>query len=355
MVNTIFPSVGTEPKLERRCPHCGRRGGQIHSGLAERAISDTKVETIRQQRLRCPFCRTSWTVRSAGVGAGRQRSDRLIGMGVLLYMLGLSYRAVGRFLEAMQWQGSKSTVERDVAHLGHNARDLHERAPAMRVRVLGVDGTGAKMAGQNAGLLFFTDIEGQHLIGVELVKETDTRAVREHVRRVMAMVGAEELRTDELSVYEHVVPEETHKICLAHWLKSKCKRAVDLARQLRAEGLLYESETMLQLKHLLHEHWRSPTLPEAIARLVRRFINCRRGLLWKVNQLLQHIERTWFSVSRDPTDPTNNATERIIGLDYKIRAKTMRGFKNWDKALAHSYLSEFLRGTEGVCALGKVI
>ena len=60
---------------------------------------------------------------------------------------------------------------------------------------------------------------------------------------------------------------------------------------------------------------------------------------WKANQLSQHIERTWDKVSKDGTDRTNNATERLIGLDYKIRAKTMRGFKSGDKALNHCYLS----------------
>jgi len=355
MITTILPSVSTEVKLERHCPHCGRLSGQIHSQVAARAISDTKVEQVFQQRLRCAFCGTTWTVYSQGIGPGRQRSDRLIGMGVLLYMLGLSYRCVERFLHAMQCRGSKSAVERDVDRAGQKARALHNRAPAMRVRILGVDGTGAKMAGKNAGMLFFTDIEGQKLICVEPVKETDAKAVRQHVRRVMALVGAEELRSDELSVYKHVVDQEDHKICLAHWLKSKCKRAADLARQFRAEGMLYESETMLELKRLLHEKWSLPQVPEEIERLVQRFINCRKGLLWKANQLLQHIESSWSSVSRDPADPTNNVTERIIGLDYKIRAKTMRGFKKWQKALAHPYLSEFLRGTDGLCDLRKVI
>lgn len=355
MIATILPSVSSEVKLERHCPHCGRLGGRIHSRVRVRAISDTKVERIFQQRLRCAFCGNTWTLYSQGVGPGRQRSDRVIGMGVMLYMLGLSCRCVERFLHAMGCKGSKSAVERDVDRSGRKAKALHDQAPPVRVRILGVDGTGAKMAGKKAGMLFFTDIEGQRLISVEPVNETDTRAVRMHVRRVMEMVGAEELRTDELSVYKHVVDEERHKICLAHWLKSKCKRASDLARQFRAEGMLYESETMLELKRLLHEKLSYAQLPEEIERLVRRFINCRKGLLWKANQLLQHIERGWPSISRDPVDPTNNVTERLIGLDLKIRAKTMRGFKNSEKNLAHPYLSEFLRGTDGLCDLRKVI
>jgi len=355
MVNYLFPSVGTEVKLERRCPHCHRVGAWLHSGRRQRPISDVRSQSILQQRQRCPFCGTTWTVRAHGVGSGRARSDRLRAMGVFLYMLGLSYRAAATFVHSLEWKGSKSAIERDVAEAGQQAQMLHTEAPPLRARVLGVDGTGAKMAGVNAGMLFFVDVERQRLVCVEPIQETDTQKVRRHVQRVMALVGAEQLRTDELSVYEHTVAEEDHTICLAHWLKSKCKRASDLARRFRAEGMLYESETLLDLKALLHRHWRSPQVPEEIERLVRRFINCRQGLLWKANQLLQHIERTWSSVSRDPVDPTNNATERIIGLTYKIRAKTMRGFKNPHKALCHPYLSQFLRGANGLCDLRQVI
>ena len=195
------------------------------------------------------------------------------------------------------------------------AKTLHFSAPRMRVRVLGVDGTGAKMAGRKAGLLFFVDIDRNRLICVEPVNETDSVKVRRHVRRVMVMVGAEQLRTDELSVYEGIVPEGSRKICLAHWRKSKCRRTWQLYRQLKAEGLKFEASDMLKLLELLKAEPRPPTLPEAAEKLVRRYINCRKGLLWKVNQLLQHIERTWSLVSSDETDRTNNITERIIGLN----------------------------------------
>jgi len=96
-------------------------------------------------------------------------------------------------------------------------------------------------------------------------------------------------------------------------------------------------------------------LPEGVEKLVRRYINCRRGTLWKVNQLLQHIEQTWEHVSSDEGDRTNNATERLIGLDYKIRAKSMRGFKSLEKVLGHPYLSQYIRAVDGVCDLRKVV
>ena len=355
MVHYILPSVQGVLKLERCCPHCHRNNGRIHSALRQRPISDLRVWSIRQQRMKCPYCGTTWTLRAEGVGPGRQRSDRLIGIGVILYMLGLSYRAVEQFLPCLECCGSKSSIERDVAEAGQKAREFHLSAPRMRVRVLGVDGTGAAMAGKNAGVLFYVDIERQKLIYVEPLKEIEAAKVRRHVASVFAAVGAEELRSDEHSVYEGVVPPERHRICLTHWRKSKGKRAYDLYRQAVAEDRPLEAQSALELRKLLREKPRPPTVPKELERLVVRYINARRGLPGKINQLLQHTERTWERVSNDPADATNNVTERIIGLTFKIRANTMRGFKAQRKVLAHPYLASFLRGEDGACDLRKVI
>ena len=147
MVTHILPSVEGVLKLERRCPHCGRNHGRIHSGLRHRAISDPKAQTISQRRMKCPGCGTTWTLRPEGIAPGCRRSRRLVGIGVVLYMLGLSYRGVQQFLPLVGCQGGKSSIERDVAAAGQQATALRSQAPRMRVRVLGVDGTGAAMAG----------------------------------------------------------------------------------------------------------------------------------------------------------------------------------------------------------------
>jgi len=132
-------------------------------------------------------------------------------------------------------------------------------------------------------------------------------------------------------------------------------RAYDLYRQALAEQRPLEAQSMRRLLELLRQKPRPPTVPEELSRLVGRYICCRRGLLWKINQLLQHVERTWEMVGDDPVDPTNNTTERIIGLNLKIGSRTMRGFKSQRKVLEHAYLSSFLRGRDGVCDLRKVI
>jgi transposase-like protein len=356
MVSYILPSVEGVLKLERTCPYCGRTNGRIHSGVRQRPISDMKVQHVVQRRMQCPWCKATWTLRPAGVLPGHQRTRRLEVLGVVLYMFGLSYRAVQDFLPLLECRGSKSSVERDVAAAGAEATELHRRAPRLKVRVLGADGTGAAMAGREAGMLFFVAVgPGGGLIAVQPVREDETDKVRRHVMDVMSQVGAEELRTDEHSVYEGIVPDGRHKLCQTHWLKSKGKRAFDLHRQAVTDGAVLEARTMEELLALLRKRPRAPTVPEELERLVRRYINARRGLPWKVNQLLQHVERTWQKVSDDPADPTNNATERTIGLTFKIRAKTMRGFKAMHKVLAHPLLASYLRGASDVCDLRKLI
>lgn len=355
MVAYRLPSVGQGVELDRHCPYCGRNGGNIHSGIRWRAIRDIRIQRVPQRRMKCPYCRATWTVRCQGVQPGRQRTQRLLGMGVLLYMLGLSYRSVEAFLRCLDCPSGKSTVERDVAQAGQKARTLHCEAPRMRVRIVGVDGTGDTRAGVKGGLLFYVDVDRQKLLLVEALQESDTAKVRRHVRRVLQQVNAEELRTDEHSVYKGISGENRHRICLTHWRKSKGKRAWDIRQQAKREGCDLEVQTMEELLKLLRMQPRPPTPPEELDRLVRRYINARKGLPWKVNQLLQHVERTWAQVSDDPSDPTNNVTERLIGLTFKIRSKTMRGFKSDRKILAHPYLSSFLRGEGGVCRLESVL
>jgi len=355
MVVYKLPSVGKELKLDRHCPHCNCPNGNIHCSLRQRRISDPKAHQVAQRRMRCPRCGTTWTVQAKGVGHGRHRSERLRALGVILYMLGPSYEGAAGFLRLLGWRASSSGIERDVEELGHKARRLHECSLRLGVRILGVDGTGAAVAGRNRGMLFFVDIEGQRLLLAVAVQETDARKVRRLVRKVMRLVGAEELRTDEHRVYQGIMPEGQHRLCLTHWRKSKGKRAYDLYHQAVGENRPLEADSMLQLLEILRMDPRPPTVPEELERLVRRYITAHRGLPGKINQLLQHMERTWSKVSCDPFDATNNVTERIIGQTFKIRAKTMRGFKSLSKVVDHPYLSSFLRGEGGTCDLRKVI
>jgi len=146
------------------------------------------------------------------------------------------------------------------------------------------------VAGLNKGLLLHVDVERIRLVCVESIQEKDADKVRRHGARVMAAVGAEELRTDEYPSYRDVAPEGRHRLCLTHWRKSKCRRAVDLRRRTIAEGRQLEARSMQELLDMLRTGPRPPKAPPELGRPVSRYIRCRKGLLWKINQLLQHVE-----------------------------------------------------------------
>ena len=373
MVHYVLPPVKPTERFERRCWHCQYMGGQIHSGQHHRPIRDIRLSQIPIRRMYCPACGTTWTVRPGGVGPGRQRTDRLRGLGVMFYMLGLSYRAVEAITASLECGVGKSTVERDVAEAGQKAEELHQAGARLKIKLVSVDGTGAAMAGQNRGMLFCVDPVGGRLLRVVYASEEDLAAVRKHIREVMASCGAQVLRTDEHSVYQKAAEQlgiPRHELCAAHWLKSKQCRVRQLREQACASGRTPDLVGLDELREILRHRPRSHDPPEELMRLVRRYIGCRapkRGgpasLPYRIKQLLLHVERTWSRVSRAP-DPTNNTTERLIGLCYKIRAKTMRGFKSPTKARQHPYLSSFLRaftpgpqsdGQEGLCRLAEVL
>ena len=68
--------------------------------------------------------------------------------------------------------------------------------------------------------------------------------------------------------------------------------------------------------------------------------------------------RVWLQVlcPKPPTTHFGTVTvAEYIGLTFKIRARTMRGFKAMDKVLGHPYLASFLGPEDGLCDLRKVI
>ena len=79
-------------------------------------------------------------------------------------MFGLSCRYVEKFLPLLDCKGSKSSIERDVASAGQKAKALHLQGPRLRVRTLGIDGNGVKMAGKKAGLLFYVDVDYRRFV-----------------------------------------------------------------------------------------------------------------------------------------------------------------------------------------------
>ena len=97
------------------CPKEGCQGKHFkpHQKNCDKPLQDTEYDQVNVERWKCLRCGATFRVYPAGV-SGAQRSDRLKGANVLLYVLGLSYGGVGDFMSGLGYAVGKTTVYRDV-------------------------------------------------------------------------------------------------------------------------------------------------------------------------------------------------------------------------------------------------
>ena len=120
----------------------------------EKPVRDTSgCRRIRIHRYRCTVCQRTFRHYPTGVTAAEQ-TDRFKVVVAMMWGLGLSLRSVTAFVSAFGVTVCHQTVWRDAVALG---KALRRRKPH-RVRVLGVDGTGARIAGRSSGVVVAVDM-----------------------------------------------------------------------------------------------------------------------------------------------------------------------------------------------------
>lgn len=79
---------------------CGSKQLHLHQQV-QKALRDTMHQQVEAHRYRCLKCGRTFRVYPAGVSQA-QTSDRVKGLAVMLYLLGLSYGAVALALESLR-------------------------------------------------------------------------------------------------------------------------------------------------------------------------------------------------------------------------------------------------------------
>src|SRR6266487_248048 len=107
LLPTVKPEKITEPV---RCPlpNCGGRRFRFHQPVIK-AVRDTQYQQVQAHRYQCLKCRHTFRIYPQGV-TGAQTSQRVKGLAVMLYLLGLSYGAVSLALEALDVSLCKSRI-----------------------------------------------------------------------------------------------------------------------------------------------------------------------------------------------------------------------------------------------------
>lgn len=111
----------TDCPLKRGKKPCWGTQFKLHRVVCRKPLRDTTYTEVIAHRYRCLKCHRSFRVYPQGVSNDHQ-SDRLKGLGVLLYILGLSYQDVVDLLESLEHPIAKSTVFNNVQAAGRPSR-----------------------------------------------------------------------------------------------------------------------------------------------------------------------------------------------------------------------------------------
>lgn len=339
---------------DRRCPRCGST--RVHShGWRRRSIRDWAYQEVQVRRLRCVECGGTWTVYPQGVSSRGRFSARAEQFMVLLYVLGLSYRATAAVmwglgvpvapssvLNFVQAQGQREAIER---------QRRYWRRKGVRVGRIGVDGTGVKMAGQPEDTGVIVVVDGEKGVGlwVAAVDEKDREALAQTLQWVLATFQPTEVVTDEGRAYPEALAQAAarsghlpyHRLCAAHFRRNKIGRLRHLRRTAQQRGWGLVVMEMRALETLLK---RSP--PEVWGSYARRLLRLVRGARppgkgkrasWRYRWRMLLLEIS--EKAPQVTGVTNNRTEQLIGRAFKIRTKSMRGFKRTDNRMRFLHLA----------------
>jgi transposase-like protein len=363
----ILPRV--EPNLFQVpsvCPVEGCQGKHFeHHQEVIKPLKDTKLDTVIAHRYRCLRCNGTFRVYPQGVTRA-QTSQRVTGLAVLLYLLGLSYGAVSLALDALGVYMAKSSVYEAVQAAAKKVPGLkrQEVFNGIRTPAVGGDLTSVKCNGEWLHLgLAVDDITGLVLTVDELEAE-DAETLQEWLEPIVKAVGAQLLVTDDADAFKVAADNlgQEHQICKSHVKRNtetlidnlEPKAAVDddgslaeidvtpeeASKDLERLGELILSRQPDEEKELEEMHQRyidaAPPRPGEKATIAYRLrlLFLDRWNLWR--DLTRY--REWTGPDGETIDGTNNGCERAIGWWVKERYRTMRGYKRPESAVNVSRL-----------------
>ena len=324
------------PKVKRKtenrpsqCPYCKgetfQRWGQVN-----KPVKDVSVRTVKVYRYRC--CQCGKTFRHYPEGSSRaDQTERLRLFAVILWKLGLSYRASSLILSGLNVLVSFMTIWRDVQV---EVQQMKRRSRWKPVRVLGLDGAYVLGWGDKQPVLVAVDLGTGEPIAVGYVNEYNPQAVLRWLAPLVQQHGISVLVTDDLSSYK-IVAEQLqlgHQICQFHVRRWVGRTLKELQETISQEWLwvLDDIRQLIEVlppdgsKHL-YALWKQ--LPGRHSKPDQP-----RTPLEQLRDLLLRLSEHWHNYCTFQSEPavpwTNNATERAIGR-MKMRTRTVRGYKSW--------------------------
>ena len=345
--------------VPQTCPRgCGGQHFKRRQVVAK-PLRDTTLAAVVSHRYGCLRCGRTFRVYPAGVSQA-QTSARLRGLGVLLYLLGLSYGAVALTLEALGHPLSKVAIYDAVQAAGAKVPGLRRdavRLPAGQrlVAALGADLASVKCQGEWLTVGVSVDALGGAALTVDVLDSGEAADLVAWLEQVAGAVGAELLVTDDADGFKTAADATglVHQVCKAHVVRNTDAWVERMGPALAndADGSLaligvapaQAVADVQTLRRLMHERDPTPGAARDLRAIHRRYreapppakgegtslayrlrlFSLDRWNLWE--RLTRY--RTWTTADGELLDGTNNASERAIGWWVKERYRTMPGYK----------------------------
>ncbi len=381
----LLPKVKPEAiSVPTQCVYAGCGGRKFHLRQEVRKpLRDTVYQEVQVARYQCLRCKRTFRVYPEGTTRA-QTSQRVKGLAVMLYLLGLSYGAVSLALDGLGISLCKSRVYDAVQEASKRVPGLKREQvfAGVKTPALGADLTSVTCKGVSLSLGITVDPISGLALTIDALSAEDAQTLKEWIEPIAKSVGATVLVTDDADGFKTVADEigVQHQVCKAH-VRRNTEALIDkyqplvakdadgsltaigvssqqAADDLRRLGELVKSRQREQATELeaMHRRYLEASPPregehQSLAyRLRLLFLD--RWNLWP--RLTRY--RKWKGPKAETLDGTNNASERAIGWWIKERYRSMRGYKVPEHAVGVSRLlawcGNFLNAEDGAMLAG---
>jgi len=307
-------------------------------------------------RYRCLTCGRTFRVYPKGV-SNAQVSDRVKGLTIMLYLLGLSYGAVSLALESLGVPLSKTEAYDIVQAAAKNIPNMKREQifGGVQTKAVGGDLTSVKCAGKWLHLGISVDVISGLALTIDELEAEDAETLKKWMGPIAQSVGAEILVTDDADTLKTVADENQleHQVCKSHvgrntqnLIDELCPKATqDEDGSLHACGVTPEQAKadLLRLGVLIVS--RKPEEVTEVQEMHQRYLKAapprkgeRASVAYRLRRLFGDRSKLWPRLTRyrkwnesheehEHLDGTNNACERAIGWWIKERYRSMRGYK----------------------------
>jgi len=367
-LNLILPVVDPDQfQPVAVCPYaaCSGRHFKPHQEVAK-AVRDSHYEQVRARRYRCLKCQRTFRVYPQGIQAS-QVSQRVKGIAVMLYLLGLSYGAVELMTEALGVYYSKTSVYQAVQAAAQAVPGLKRSqiVEGYRTPAIGGDLTWVRCNGKWLPIGVIVDPLQGLVLSIDPLAGEDAQSLQEWMAPIAAPVGAQVLVSDDADAFKHAADQSglQQQVCKNHVVRNTEQLITSLSAALQnhPDGSLRRlnlsaDQALADLKRLGEAiHSRQPQEQMEMQALYERYAAApapkpgqSASLAYRLRNLFLDrwnlwprltFYRTWTDPQGQPIlDGTNNADERAIGWWVKERYRSMRGYKREKSVLNVSRL-----------------